>query len=147
MITRLDITKGSLKLSEFLTNPSPDHIIVADQVLKYVVLTKYLVIEFNRKVTSKNIFLGSSDSVFVDDHSTRYSSYGYCFKLFRGVIDFKVIKGKTVTLLSTEAKLLALTMTAKEYIRWLRFFTQIQFKIDDNTKVYYDNLQTIRLLK
>jgi hypothetical protein len=81
--------------------------------------------EFDRKVTNKSVFLGSSDSAFVDDHSTRFSSYGYCFKLFRGVIDFKVIKGKTVTLSSTEAELLALTMTAKEYIRWLRFFSQI----------------------
>jgi hypothetical protein len=88
-----------------------------------VVLTKYLVIEFNRKVTNKSVFLGLSDSVFIDDYHTRYSLYGYCFKLFRGVIDFKVIKGKTVTLSSTEAKLLALTITTKEYIRWLRFFT------------------------
>jgi hypothetical protein len=63
------------------------------------------------------------------------------------VINFKAIKGKTVTLSSTEAELLALTMTAKEYIRWLRFFSQIQFKINNDTKVYYNNLQTIRLLK
>ncbi len=73
--------------------------------------------EFDGKVTNKSIFLGSSDSTFTDDHHTRFSSYGYCFKLFGGVIDFKAIKGKTVTLSSTEAELLALTMAAKEYIR------------------------------
>jgi hypothetical protein len=134
-------------LSEFLTNLSLEHIAAVDQALKHVVLTKYLALEFDRKVTNKSIFLGSSDSVFADDHSTRFSSYRYCFKLFRGVINFKVIKGKTVTLSLTEAELLALTITAKEYIRWLRFFSQIQFEINDNTKVYCNNLQTIRLLK
>jgi hypothetical protein len=103
----------------------PDHITAVDQALKHVVLTKYLALEFDRKVTNKSIFLGSSDSVFTDDYSTRFSSYRYCFKLFRGVINFKVIKGKTVTLSLTEAELLALTITAKEYIRWLRFFLQI----------------------
>src|SRR6266536_458044 len=147
VITRPDIAKASSKLSEFLTNPSPDHIVAADQALEYVVLTKYLAMEFDGKVTNKSIFLGLSDSAFVDDHHTRFSSYSYCFKLFGGVIDFKAIKGKTVTLSSTEAELLALTMAAKEYIRWLRFFAQIQFEIDDDTKVYCDNLQTIRLLK
>ena len=117
VITRPDIAKASSKLSEFLTNPSLDHIVTADQALEYVVLTKYLAMEFDGKVTNKSIFLGLSDSAFVDDHHTRFSSYSYCFKLFRGVIDFKAIKGKTVTLSSTEAELLALTMAAKEYIR------------------------------
>jgi hypothetical protein len=97
--------------------------VVVDQALEHVVLTKYLVMEFDRKVINKSVFLGSSDSVFTDDYSTRFSLYGYCFKLFRGVIDFKAIKGKTVTLSLTEAELLALTMTTKEYIRWLRFFS------------------------
>jgi hypothetical protein len=82
-----------------------------------VVSTKYLVIEFDRKVINKSVFLGLSDSMFIDNYHTCYSLYGYCFKLFRGVINFKVIKGKIVTLSLIEAELLTLTITTKEYIR------------------------------
>ena len=65
----------------------------------------------------KQLFVISSDSAFADNLATRYSSYRYVFLLFSGLIDWKAVKGKTVTLLSTEAKLLAITLTTKEFIQ------------------------------
>ena len=57
-----------------------------------------------------------SDAAFVDDKSTKYSSNRYAIKLFGGMLYFKAIKQKTITTASTKAKLLALTLIAKEYI-------------------------------
>jgi hypothetical protein len=87
-----------------------------DQVLEYLVGTKYLAIEFNGRQLDGRIFMTSSDLAFADYLETQYSSYGFCFSLFGGVIHYKAIKGTTVTTSSTEAELLALSLTGKEYI-------------------------------
>jgi hypothetical protein len=82
-----------------------------------VVGTKYRAIQFNSKVDFKQLFVTSSDSAFTDDPLTRYSSYRYAFLLYSGLINWKAVKGKTVTLLLTEAELLAITLTIKEFVR------------------------------
>jgi hypothetical protein len=111
VITRPDILKAVLKLSEFLQNPSPMHIAAADQTLEYLVGTKYLAIEFDRNQPDRRIFITSSDLAFADDTITCNSSYGFCFSLFGGVIHYKAVKGTTVTTSSTKAELLALSLT------------------------------------
>jgi hypothetical protein len=146
IITRPDIAKSVSKLAEFLQNPSPAHIAAADQVLAYLIGTQYYAIQFDGKTTHNQIFLTHSDSAFADDPETRYSSYGFCFSLFGGVIHYKATKGKTITTSSTEAELLALSATAKDFVWWLRFFKHLQFDLDEHPMIYCDNRQTIRLL-
>src|SRR5436190_4578076 len=104
------------KLLEFLQNPSPTHLIVANQTLEYLVTTKFLAIEFNRNQQDKKIFITSSDLAFVDNSNTCYSSYGFCFSLYSGLIYYKAIKETIVTTSSIEAKLLALSTTTKDFI-------------------------------
>jgi hypothetical protein len=58
----------------------------------------------------------SSNSAFADDTRTRYSLYRFYFLLFSGVIYYKAIKGTIVTTSSTKAKLLALSLTIKDFI-------------------------------
>jgi hypothetical protein len=41
---------------------------------------------------------------------------------------------------------LALSRTAKELMAWKRFFNGIRYNFDDDTLIYSDNTQTIRLL-
>jgi hypothetical protein len=65
------------------------------------------------------------DVVFADDSITRYSIEEYLFKLFNGPIDWRSTKQKTITILSTEAELLALSYAVKEVIWWKRFFKAI----------------------
>ena len=146
VITRPDISKSVSILSEFLQNPSPTHIAAADRTLEYLVGTKYLAIEYNGNCEEKNIFVASSDSAFADDSATRHSSYGFCFSLFGGVIHYKAVKGSTVTTSSTEAELLALSMTAKDFVWWKRFFRDIRLDLDEEPTIHCDNQQTIRLL-
>ena len=86
-----------------------------------------------------------SDAAYADDRITRYSSYGYCIQLFGGTIHYKATKQKTVTTSSTEAELLALLSTAKEYLYWVRFFENIRLELGCDTRIFCDNTQTIRL--
>ena len=101
---------------EFLQNLSPKHISAANQALEYLVATKYYAVQFDKKLTNKKLFITSSNLAFANNSNTWYSSYGFCFTLFRGVIYYKAIKGKTVTTLSTKAELLAILITAKDFI-------------------------------
>jgi len=48
-----------------------------------------------------------------------------------------------VTTSSTEAELLALSLTAKEFIWWKCFFHNIQFNPNEEPTILCDNLQTI----
>ena len=72
--------------------------------------------EFDGTTIKDKIFLTYSNAAFADDQNTRYSFNGYAIKLFRGMIHFKATKQKIVTTASTKAKLLAFTLTAKEYM-------------------------------
>ena len=104
------------KLLEFLQNLSPTHLVVANQTLEYLVTTKFLAIEFNGNQQDKKIFITSSNSAFVDNSNTCYSSYGFCFSLYGELIYYKVVKGIIVTTSLTKAKLLALSTIAKDFI-------------------------------
>ena len=87
VITRPDIAQGVSKLSEFLQNPSKEHMEAAEHMMRYLVGTKYRGIEYNGGAVETNrTFVASSDASFADDPETRYSSSGFCFQLFGGMI-------------------------------------------------------------
>jgi len=113
---RPNIARAVSKLCEFQLNPSEQHIQAIEQALHYVVRTKYLALEFDSTTLEDQVFLTYSNAAFADDKSTKYSSNGYAIKLFGGMLHFKATKQKTMTTASTKAKLLALTLTAKEYM-------------------------------
>src|SRR5437016_5516833 len=104
------------KLLEFLQNLSPIHLVVANQTLEYLIVTKFLAIEFNGNQQDKKIFITSSNLAFVDNSNTRYSSYRFCFSLYGRLIYYKAIKGTIVTTSSTKVELLALSTTTKNFI-------------------------------
>jgi len=66
--------------------------------------------------------------------------------LFGGPIAWKANKQDTITTLSTEAKLLALSQTAKEAIFVSRLLKAIMLRLDKPLVVECDNLITLRLV-
>lgn len=93
-----------------------------------------------------NAFSCMSDASFPDDRDTRHRSESYVFMLFGGAIDWRASKQKTVTTSSTEAEILALSNAASETILWERLFFAISLDVEEDSALYSDNLQTIRLL-
>src|SRR5438034_11286539 len=113
-ITRPDLAKTVLKLSEFLQNPSPCHHAAADQVISYLYRMKSLAIEFSADIDEADIFACASDATFADDKETRHSSEDYLFKLFDDIIEWHATKQQAVTTSSTKAELLAVTQAVKK---------------------------------
>ena len=56
-------------------------------------------------------------------------------------------KKQTVSISTTEAKLLALIHAKKEVISFIHLFDKLDFGYDHNITLSYDNLQTIRIPK
>ena len=81
-----------------------------------MVKTKYLALKFDSTTLKDQVFLTYSNAAFADNKSTKYSFNKYAIKLFGGMLYFKATKQKIVTTTSTKAKLLALTLIAKEYM-------------------------------
>ena len=75
------------------------------------------------------VYIAFSDTAYANNPETRYSSQGYGFKLFNGMIDQKASKQKTVTTSLIEAELHAISATAKEQLQWTRFFEEIDLDI------------------
>ncbi|SLM34863.1 Ribonuclease H-like domain [Lasallia pustulata] len=146
VITRPDIAHATSTLSNFFKIPSPRHMELADRVLIYLAHTKEYAIEINPNSNTWKVFNASSDASYGNDPDTPCSTQGYVFTLFGGAIDWKASKQKTVTTSTTEAELLALSLTAKETLWWDRFFEAIGFKPGHQTTIKCDNQQTIRIL-
>jgi hypothetical protein len=158
-ISRPDIAKACSILSQHLRNPGPQHIRLANRVIAYLARTKFYAIEYCGLIDQSEFkvypgrwlesfpFESFSDAAFADNID-RKSSDGYLFSLYGGPIDWKASKQTTVTTSTTEAELLALSRTAKEFMAWKRFFNNINFTIDGGIKlIQSDNRQTIRLVK
>jgi hypothetical protein len=155
VVSRPDVSFAASQLSQFCTNPSPDHLRCANRVLSYLQTTKYYAIEFlgsaeqsaEVETGDEEVLQLSSDASFADDPETRRSTQGYLMKLFRGPIMWKSSKQPTVTTSTTEAELLSLSHTAKETIGLYRLFAQIEFDPEQQPRILCDNQQTVGLVQ
>jgi hypothetical protein len=142
------VAKTASLLSEHLQNPSPDHILAAIHCIGYLYNTRFYAIKYDGEVPSgQDVFVASSDAAFSDDPNTRFSSDGYLMQLYRGPIDWKASKQRTVTLSTTEAELLSVSHAGKEIMWWKRFFESIRFDPQQDLFIYCDNQQTVDLMQ
>jgi hypothetical protein len=115
-ITCLNVVRTVSKLSEFSRNLLLIYDAAATRAIAYLYQTKTLAIEYLEETLKNYIFIRASDVAFGDDLVTRRSTEGYLFTLFRGPIDWRLTKQKSVTKLSIEVELLALSHAATESI-------------------------------
>ena len=143
VITRPNITFATSRLARFITNPSSKHQDAADRVLLYLQRTNALALQFG----GGDGLLVASDASFADNTLDRKSSQAYTMKLFGGLIGWRANKQDTVTISTTEAKLLALAQAAKESLFVSRLLDELTVRLEDQgIRIQCDNTQTIRLV-
>ncbi len=116
---RPDIAFATSVVSRFAKNPSHQHNEVVKTILQYLKATRDTGITYRGEQRGDLIIKGYSDSDWAGDHATRKSTSGYIFILNRGPVSWCSKRQSTVTLLSIEAKYVALTLVSKE-ATWLR---------------------------
>ncbi len=149
VISRSDIVKVVLKLTEHLINSESTYLIAVNHLIKYLYETMHLIIKFDvsKNDDSKQVFEATVDAAFANEQE-RKSVEDYIFKLFEELIDWTTKKQTTMSTSITEIELLIMLHVDKEFIWWLNLFKKIKFSSDSNEQMtlYNDNLQTIKLL-
>jgi len=142
---RPDMAFTTSQLSQFLTNPGPEHFAAVNWAIRYLYGTRFLAIEYSGELKDMNVMI-ASDASFADDPETRRSSQGYLFQLFGGAIIWKAVRQSTVVTSTTEAEMLALKSTAQETIALKRLFRDLKLELGQLWSIFCDNQQTIRLV-
>ena len=145
-MTRPDVAFTVSRLSQFLTNPSAQHMDAVDRAIRYCYGTRNLALSFNGSDHYHEAFECASDASFADDSITRKSSAGFVFKLVGAAVDWKAYKQTTVTTSRTEAELLTISSAAKETMAWLRYFDAIGLDLEHEVRLACDSQQTVNML-
>jgi hypothetical protein len=145
ILIRPDVAYAAAMLSQFLSNPGPEHFVAVNWTIKYLFGTRFLALEYNAELKDVNVMI-ASDASFADDPVTRRSAQGYLIQLFGGAIIWKATRQSTVTTSTTEAELLALKTTAQETMALIRFFKDLKLDLGELWTIFCDNQQTIRLV-
>ena len=144
--TRPDIAYAASILAAFMHNPSPQHVKLADRVIRYLKGTKSWALRFGGGDSAVlYVFQGSSDASF-GDREGRKSSEGRHYELFFGSIDWKVIKQPNVGRSTTEVELKAGSEAGVDLIWWKRLFAALDLDIDHTPYLSIDNLQTVGII-
>ena len=125
--TRPDIAQAVIKMSQFSSNPSEEHLQKALYIVRYLTGTKNLCIKYDG--ASKAGFVAHSDTDWASDHETRRSTSGYAIFLGDGIVSWLSRRQRKITLSSTEAEYVGMTEVAKQ-ISWIRnLLSELKFKL------------------
>jgi hypothetical protein len=154
--TRPDLAIVISTLSQFLANPSMEHIAAAKRVFRYLQGTKaYGTTHGARDKLWEQLehqpgqLHGYVDADFAQNLETRRSTTGYVFMLGEGSISWTSKRQPTVALSSCEAEYMAETQAAKEAIWLRRLLMELGYTTPDvqTVRIYADNQGAIALAK
>ena len=139
--TRPDIAYAVIMMSQFMVNPSEEHIKKALYIVKYVATNPNGKIIYNGK--QKEGFVAYSDADWAGDQISRKSVTDYIIKLAGGPVSWVSRKQKTVALSSTEAEYMSLSDTSRQII-WIEslfqeigmFLKNIQLGVDNQGAIF-----------
>jgi len=115
--TRPDIAFAVIKMSQFLANPSQEHLDKAKYIFCYLVgMQNYCVVFDRKKGESLQAF---TDSDWACDLVKHQSTTGFFMTLASGIISWQSQLQKTVALSSTEAEYMAMSDTCRQ-VSWIQ---------------------------
>ena len=151
--SRPDLLNITRELSRFLTRATPAHEKAMMRTMAYCVSTVHRGIEIRpdgnwNGIDKEKVFetRGVSDSDFAKDQTTRRSVSGFAVFLNNGVISTKSKMQGSVSLLVTEAELMAATSCAQEMIYVKNLLEAMQLKVKTPMKLLLDNKGAIDLI-
>ena len=110
--TRPDISFAVIKMSQFSSNPTEEHLQKALYIVRYLSSSKELCIVYSGTGDSNGLY-AYSDTDWAGDVETSCSTTGYAIFLGNGIVSWLSRRQRRVTLSSTEAEYCGMTETAK----------------------------------
>ncbi|KAH7431214.1 hypothetical protein KP509_08G036600 [Ceratopteris richardii] len=146
--TRPDICFAANSLSRFMQNPQAQHILLLKRLLRYLKQSQHYSLTYRTQPeASRWTLYGYSDADWGGDHVTMQSTSGYVYLLAGAAVAWQSKKQDRVTLSSTEAEYVAMTLALKEGL-WLNTLLE-ETKLVPNQPLllHCDNLSSIILAK
>ncbi|KAG6608742.1 Integrase catalytic core protein [Phytophthora cinnamomi] len=146
--TRPDIAFAVGYVSRFMENPQVEHWIAVKRIFRYLQGTKSYGIRFS---PGKDIdFQGYSDADWAGDLSDRKSTSGYLFQVAGGPISWGSKKQSSVSLSTSEAEYIALSLAIQEG-KWVhKLLCEILVAargVTPELKMFEDNQSCIKMTK
>ena len=116
-------------MSQFMVNPSEDHINKGLHIVCYVNMNLNSKIGYDGK--QQEGFIAYADADWASDHISRKSVTGYIIKLASGAVSWVSRKQKTVALSSTEAEYMCLSDTTRQIVWIESLFKELNFDISN----------------
>ena len=146
--TRPDIAYAVGYVSRFMENPQVEHWVAVKRILRYLQGTKTHGICF--QPGDKIDFCGDSDADWAGDHFDRKSTSGYAFILMSAPISWGSKKQSSVSLSTSEAEYIALSLAIQEG-KWIHHLLceilDAASEQGPNLKIYKDNQSCIKMTK
>lgn len=145
--TRPDIAYAVSVVSRFSANPTTDHWLAVQRILRYLRGTLDLELAFSGDLGP---LVGYSDADWAGDVGTRRSTSGYVFGIGTGPISWSSKRQSAVSLSTCEAEYIGQTQATKEAV-WLRNLLAQLADMEERdiptTIIYGDNQGAIALAK
>jgi hypothetical protein len=140
--SRPDIAHAVIMMSQFMVNPSEDHIQKALHIVRYINTHSHAEIWYDG--LQQEGFIAYADADWASDTISRKSVTGYIIKLAGGAVSWVSRKQKTVALSSTEAEYMCLSDTTRQIVWIQALYKELGFNIS-NTALCGDNQGAIFL--
>ena len=125
--TQPDIAYAVIKLLQFSANPSQIHLDKAMYIMHYLVGTQNYRIVYNGRVTEG--LMAFTDSNWAADETKCRSMTGYFTVLASSSVCWQSRLQKTVALLSTKAKYMALSDTSRQIVWIQSLFNELKYQL------------------
>ena len=141
--SRPDISFAVARLSQFASNPSPQHAHLAKYVLSYLNSTKDYRLRYDGGSSGSGLY-GYADSSW-GDQEDRHSTSGYVFLLGNAAISWCTRKQKTVAQSTTEAEYISLAEAANQAAWYRTFLEELGYEITSPIQLHCDNKGAVDL--
>ena len=143
--TRPDIAQAVGAVSKFNANPTEVHLSAVKRILRYLKGTDNLALKYQKTEDGK--LTGYSDADYADDLDERHSTTENIFLMSGGPISWLSTKQAIVTLSTSEAEYVALSLAVQEAVWLRRLLNDIQDLQDEPITIMEDNQSDVGITK
>ncbi|XP_064392583.1 uncharacterized protein LOC135340191 [Halichondria panicea] len=143
--TRPDIAFAVGRVSKFSSAPTTAHLTAVKRIFRYLKGTMHLGLGYEK--TANVDLIGYSDADWAGDHDDRHATSGQVFLMGNGAVSWSSRKQSLVTLSTSEAEYVALSLASQEAIWLRRLMSDICESAEEPTNLFEDNQGTIAMAK
>ena len=144
-ISRPDISNATRELSKFMDNETTNYFKQMQRLIKYIMQTKDKGLLIKKSSQGPLTIQGYSDSNYANNKDTRQSVTGYVIYVNETLVAWKSKMQPGVTLSSTEAEYVALSMCLSEMLFIKQVLESIYIPINLPMTLFCDNTGAISL--